>query len=67
MAELSVGPFAEELAGALVNAIERRSAFEKILSDGRGAIVIDPMIRYGGRIILALGDAGELVRGQLEQ
>ena len=67
MAEVNLGPLAEEITTSLLNAIERHKGFERLLSDGRGALVVDPMIRYGGRLILALGDTGQFIRGELQQ
>ena len=67
MPDSNFGPLAQEITTSMLGALERNKAFEQIISGGRGAIIVDPMIRFGGRMILALGDVGPMVRGELEQ
>ena len=67
MPESNFGPLAEEIATSMLSALERNKAYEQIISGGRGAIHIEPHIRFGGRMILSLGELGPMVRGEIEQ
>jgi undecaprenyl pyrophosphate synthase len=52
VASISVGDLAEVISHSVLNAVERRINVEKFIAENN-AIIVNPMIRYGGWIILA--------------
>lgn len=63
--ESSLAPLAEEIATALLGAVQRNEAFAEIAKGERGAMMINPTIRYGGWVILARGELGSVIQGQI--
>ena len=52
LASISVGELAETVSNSVLNAIERRINMEKFIA-GNNAVIVNPIIRFGGWVILA--------------
>jgi hypothetical protein len=52
LSHISVGALAEVISQSVLNALDRRVNVREFIASNH-AVIVNPMIRFGGRIILA--------------